>query len=285
MYKEAIKKNSQWTKPIYFVSRYFDSEIIYPSIATMIILNEDGWALTCKHVVNQWLNGNVVNDKYNDYKKEIKNKNEKRKLIKKYNYNADSLVEQVTLFISVFDNSEIEKIVIHNELDLAMIKWKNFTHINISDFPVFTSKNIIPGQSICKLGYPFPEYSCFKYDKKKDKIVIDDIGNFVTPLFPLDGMITRKIAINNKIVAFETSTPGLKGQSGGPVFDFNGKLLGIQSMTAHLDLMFDIDSEVTRGNRTRHVMENQFLNVGICIDSNQIMRFLDDNNIKYYKED
>lgn len=36
----------------------------------------------------------------------------------------------------------------------------------------------------------------------------------------------------------ETSTPRLRGQSGGPIFDVNGAIWAIQSQTHHLKLGF-----------------------------------------------
>ena len=98
-------------------------------------------------------------------------------------------------------------------------------------------------------------------------------------------MITRTINDpEGNEFAFETSTPGLKGQSGGPVFDTDGNVLGIQSATTSLDLMFDIDTNVIRNNKEIHVSEKQFINLGIVISSKVIMKFLDDNHIKYNRK-
>ena len=110
-------------------------------------------------------------------------------------------------------------------------------------------------------------------------------ASFDTPAFPIDGMITRLICDENgKNFAFETSTPGLKGQSGGPVFDPEGNILGIQSATTSLDLMFDIDTNIIRNSKEIHVSEHQFINLGIAISSEIIMKFLDENHIKYNKK-
>ena len=98
-------------------------------------------------------------------------------------------------------------------------------------------------------------------------------------------MITRTILDDTGIeFAFETSTPGLRGQSGGPVFNTDGNILGIQSVTTSLDLMFDIDTNVIRNNKEVHVSEKQFINLGVAISSKVIMKFLDENHIKYNKK-
>ena len=122
-------------------------------------------------------------------------------------------------------------------------------------------------------------------NKQTNDIEIKTDASFETPAFPIDGMITRIINDENgNEFAFETSTPGLKGQSGGPVFDTDGNVLGIQSATTSLDLMFDIDTNVIRNNKEVHVYEKQFINLGIAISSKIIMKFLDENHVKYSKK-
>ncbi|HQN28938.1 MAG TPA: serine protease, partial [Mesotoga sp.] len=62
-----------------------------------------------------------------------------------------------------------------------------------------------------------------------------------------------------KIAKFiETSSPGLLGQSGGPILDVTGKVWAVQSRTVHLPLGFS--PKVRKDGR--EIEENQFLNVG-----------------------
>ena len=56
----------------------------------------------------------------------------------------------------------------------------------------------------------------------------------------------------------ETSTPGLRGQSGGPIFDRHGHVWAMQSKTQSLPLGFA--PEVIEG--TRKTVEHQFMHVG-----------------------
>jgi hypothetical protein len=58
----------------------------------------------------------------------------------------------------------------------------------------------------------------------------------------------------------ETSSPGLKGQSGGPMFDINGVVWAIQAKTIHLPLGFDAEVPGRKGHT-----EHQFLNVGLGV--------------------
>lgn len=53
------------------------------------------------------------------------------------------------------------------------------------------------------------------------------------PFFPNECMHTRNISMgkdqtNLDVLYLETSTPGYKGQSGGPLFDQEGRVCGMQ---------------------------------------------------------
>ena len=97
-------------------------------------------------------------------------------------------------------------------------------------FPIFPSEtsNLQPGRFLCRLGFPFPEFKNFEYDKDNDQIIWTNIGRELTPRFPIEGMLTRFVLDNeNNRIGFELSTPGLRGQSGGPAFDTDGKVWGM----------------------------------------------------------
>ena len=75
----------------------------------------------------------------------------------------------------------------------------------------------------------------------------------------------------------ETSSPGLRGQSGGPIVDTEGTIWAIQSRTIHLPLGFNAKLE----KDGREVEEHQFLNVGMGADAATIKGFLDFHEISY----
>lgn len=82
-----------------------------------------------------------------------------------------------------------------------------------------------------------------------------------------------------EILWIETSSPGLRGQSGGPVFDTKGRVWGIQSMTRHLPLGFS--PSIQKNGIT--VEENQFINLGWFVHIQAVMNFLDQHGITYYR--
>jgi hypothetical protein len=73
------------------------------------------------------------------------------------------------------------------------------------------------------------------------------------------------------------STPGLRGQSGGPVFDTDGVVWGIQVQTNHLALGFQPELM----DHGKKVAEHQFLNVGLAAYVPEIIALLKNHNVKH----
>ena len=87
---------------------------------------------------------------------------------------------------------------------------------------------------------------------------------------------------NDRIIGLELSTPGLKGQSGGPLFDKEGVVCGLQSSTGSLPLGFDqVNREIMVHGKKKKVSNYPFLHLGICVHVDFIKRFLDENDVKY----
>ncbi len=71
MFVDAIERASRFTRPIHTISRWYGSTDIYPSAATLFFVNRDGWALTCRHVVEQLLAGDDIGKRRTDYEGEL----------------------------------------------------------------------------------------------------------------------------------------------------------------------------------------------------------------------
>src|SRR5205814_832408 len=104
------------------------------------------------------------------------------------------------------------------------------------------------------------------------------------PMFPIEGILTRFVQFVPNAASpppfplrmFETSSPGLRGQSGGPVFDQKGRIWGIQSRTVHYPLGFSPPVP----NSTKGEKEHQFLNVGRCVHAESIIEFCKLHNVE-----
>jgi len=98
-------------------------------------------------------------------------------------------------------------------------------------------------------------------------------------------MLTRHLLDKDgHVFGFEMSTPGLRGQSGGPVFDTDGKVWGMQFSTRHLDLDFDVNQEVLRNGLTKRVQDSAFLHVGNCIHVEIMKSFMRELNVEFQEE-
>jgi len=135
--------------------------------------------------------------------------------------------------------------------------------------------------SLCKLGFPFHEIKT-SFDKAKNTFTLAP-GVLPLPFFPIEGICTRTVLAGRskdgryEVKFLETSTPGLRGQSGGPIFDRNGTVWALQSRTAHFPLGFS--PKVKKGRE--EIEENQFLNVGWGVHPELMVAFLRDNGIKF----
>ncbi|MCH7517752.1 MAG: trypsin-like peptidase domain-containing protein [Candidatus Dadabacteria bacterium] len=293
MFVDAIEKAAEFTRPIHIVRRNFGSTEIIPSTATLFFVNDEGWALTCGHVTDGLLYIQKKEQHYQNFKTEIakitehnKKKIEKQ-IQKKYGYDKPTTVQLKCRFMQCIEGNFEFIIERHEQYDIALIKFNNFTRLRCSSFPVFPADTtgLKPGRMLCRLGYPFPEYTNFTYNATTDDIEWTQSGQLYTPAFPIEGMLTRYLDDGNKkIFGFELSTPGLRGQSGGPAFDADCKVWGMQSETNHLDLDFDIERNVVRGATKKIVKDSSFLHVGHCVHVDIIKAFMRDKGVNFIEK-
>ena len=296
MFADAIDKIADFTRPIKFISRNYKDTTVVPGLATLFFVNEEGYAITCRHVAEQWIAAENINQNYFNFKSEcakVPNDKKRRSIIKKleekYDIKPNQTVQLKIQIPGCVDKlSEIE-FTVNNEYDIAIVHFKDYDNILYNGCAVLAKNdnNIRPGDMLCRLGFPFPEFADFQYDPSNDDIDWAPVGTSNTPRFPIDGMFTRHIIDNqSNVVGIELSTPGLKGQSGGPLFSASGIIYGIQSMTHHLHLGFDMVNETMIVNGKQAIINNQpFLHVGQCVHVSIIKKFLDENHVKYYVGD
>lgn len=293
MFVEALEKVDQFTRAIHFISRYYGSTEIIPQTASMFFVNENGDAVTCRHVADNLINGDTVYSRYLNFKREFrffqKERTalfEKARLERKYAFDDDTLVRvRYTFPDSVTGEYQL---VIHRHpvYDLAIIRFVGFKERQYASFARFLKDDqlVKPGRSLCRLGYPFPEFTNYRFNRELDDIEWSPEGRGSTPGFPIDGIITRQVADQTGIFGIEMSTPGLRGQSGGPLFDSNGVVYGMQSATQHLHLGFDqVNREVFSDGHRKRVSNYPFLNVGRCVHVRIIKAFLKEKGVAYFE--
>jgi hypothetical protein len=295
MFVEALDHVDRFTRPIHFISRYYGSSEIIPQTATMFFVNEDGYAVTCRHVVDNLINIDTPYTRYLSFKKELRffEKEptfalQKSRLEEKYGLTQDSLIRIKYSFPGSVSGDYQLVIHRHPVFDLAIVRFAGYSGKRYNGFARFLKddeQHVKPGRSLCRLGYPFPEFTNYYLNRDIDDIAWSNEGRVGTPGFPIDGIITRKIADPNGIFGIEMSTPGLKGQSGGPLFDRHGIVYGMQSATQHLHLGFDqVNREVISDGVRKRVSNYPFLNVGKCVHVRIIKDFLREKGVRFYEE-
>ena len=263
MFVKAIEKVSRYVRPICFVRRLNNDELASGS-ATIFFVNDDGIAITCKHVVNTLINFDKI-------------KNNK--------IESTEIKDVIVSFHNCYEIINSIQYILHPKYDLAIIKINGIGKLYDGHCTFLKEDlDIKQGKSLCRLGYAFPEFNNYKIDSN-DQLVFTNQGNKNVPLFPIDGIITRLVKDETQLFAIELSSPGFNGQSGAPLFDSNGIIYGIQNLTKHYHLGFDItNEEVLVGNNKKIVSNYPFINLGQCLHLNIIKDFLKQNNIAFYEE-
>lgn len=290
MFMKAIETASQFTRPIHTITRVWGTTAVIPGAATLFFVNGDGWALTCKHVAGQLAFADQLLQKFTNFKAERaqlatgkKSRQLVRSLERKYGFSGATPVEMYNNFVNCVEGPLELEAHVHSSVDVSLLKFKNFTRLGASTFPVFArnGQDLKQGKFLCRLGFPFPEFTNFEYDQAADQIRWTTSGRLDTPQFPIEGMVTRHLLSSGDVVGFELSTPGLRGQSGGPAFDAEGRVWGMQAATNHLDLDFDVDMDVLRNGQRRRVKDSAFLHVGRCVHVDVLTQFMRDNNVAF----
>lgn len=293
MFIDAIEEVGKFTRPVHTIVRTYGSKYIIPGSATLFFVNEEGYAITCKHVVEMLAASDHINNAYHNFKEErsrISNDGKFKQGVKglemKYKYHPDATIQMKNTFVDCVDSMSGFTWHVHPTLDLAILKFNDFKTLHYGGYATFVkdTSTIKQGKFLCRLGFPFPEFTNFSYNTETDDMEWTSNGVVHSPRFPIEGMITRFLAENEGLYGIEMSTPGLRGQSGGPLFDAEGKIHGMQFSTKHLHLGFDmIDKEIMLPTGMKKVNDYSFLHLGQCIHADAIKNFLKLHNVKYYE--
>lgn len=293
MFVDAIERVDLFTQPMHSIVRLYGHNEIVPGTATVFFVNDEGWAVTCKHVADLIQQSDTIYHNYREFqgarREALREKNAAHLISQleiKFKLTADTIIRVRNNFVNCVDKYQKLSIEPHPTQDLALVHFEGYNRILYRSHAVFLgdTSRIKPGRSLCRLGYPFPEFTNFRYNPAIDDIEWTTTGRTTSPNFPIDGIVTRLTGATGGVRGIEMSTPGLRGQSGGPLFDTTGLIYGMQSATRHLHLGFDIeDHEVLVNGRKTRVSNYPFLNVGQCVHVDVIKAFLREKNVKFFE--
>lgn len=287
MFVKALRQVEQFTQPVIISTRYYSGEVV-AGCGAFVIINKEGCILTASHIMEQLIVSQQHKMEMAEYNKEnARLQNDRSLSAKQRNRKLAKLRTNPRWITNIShwwgrDGVTIRDVAGDKLRDIAIARLEPFDPMWFKCYPTFWNPDteLSIGTSLCRLGFPFHDVkSTFDADTGHFSLAP---GTIPVPRFPLDGIHTRVAVFRDaqsgrKAEFIEISTPGLRGQSGGPIFDVSGRICGIQSRTHHLPLGFS--PEVKRGGKK--VIEHQFLNVGIGIHAKEIIAFLKEHDISF----
>ncbi|MCL2712439.1 MAG: trypsin-like peptidase domain-containing protein [Methanomassiliicoccaceae archaeon] len=282
MFGDACEKAMRFTRPVITSTREYDGTVKC-SCGAFIVLNDDGWILTAGHIFDSF----VAHKEHGKKIKEIEEQNSHKGISDRNRPKLKIDPSWLTnhSFWWGWDGVRLNEVFVDRKIDIAVGRLQPFDRKWITEYPTIKDPlKMRPGTSLCKLGFPFSQINA-TFDEKANNFRLAD-KTLPLPLFPLEGMHTRNImhgkSMDNTIdiLYVETSSPGLRGQSGGPIFDKDCNICGIQLRTNHMPLDFKAEATVDG----RKVVENQFLNLGVGLHAKTIVDVLRKRNIEFTME-
>ena len=268
MFASATHTTSRQVMPIVGAFKLYQTKKnpksdVRVSIGASILINEDGWVLTCKHIVEGMLNAIQEEQRAREWEtitadRSVPERERQRRLRQ---FGKKPQIERAAVAWG-HTGAAVDKFELSNNADLAVFQIKNLKVPNEFQRPRLRIDDVKAGELLCRTGYPLLE------DKLKIKWDGQAFAANGTPaLFVNIGIVSRFInEANTKII--ELDSPGLQGQSGGPLFDEEGRICGIQFRTEHYPLAFETKPRT-------------YYHVGQAVDVSVIRSFLDHQNIAY----
>ena len=266
MFADACKVATRYTYPVVIARRYFDRTTDC-SCAAFVVLNEQGWIATAAHLL-------AADEALQRSCREISRLKTNPKWITNVSFRWGD------------DGMRLREVRLLPEADLAVGRLEPFDPERFRPFPVVKDPACLDvGTPLCKLGYPFQQVKA-SYDESKGGFRLST-GSQPLAGFPMEGIYTRTLSAGKssdgryEIKYLETSSPGLIGQSGGPLFDSRGTLWGVQSRT---DMhSFPIRTRIPGRERTKK--EILSLNLGVAIHPEVLVNYLSDHGIPFRLSD
>jgi hypothetical protein len=256
--------------------------------AAFVVLNDEGWMVTAAHLFQ-------LDEEARQHATAVAN-HESRVLavesdsslrpeargraLKRLRQQADATWITNVSYWWARNGASVRDITTISDADIAIGRLHPAPDLPKGSYPVIKNPAVgmRQGTSLCRLGFPFHDIQA-SFESATKQFTMNQQFTF----FPLDGIFTRVLDIGTTAPGgyphkyVETSTPGLRGQSGGPLFDVNGRLWGIQSRTRHIPLGFNptIDD-----GRTKTV-EHQFINLGEAVHCETLVAILTDIGVAF----
>jgi hypothetical protein len=270
MFADACEIGGHFTRPVVTLYHCVDGQV-RSGVGSFVVVNDAGWFLSAWHINKGFVDLAAAITTTKAQQAQIAAITTNKALTKNAQKGELRKIGQpdneAPLDFAVWwgrDGVRAVDITLLEHADLMLGRLEPFDPSWIPRYPAFKdpSSPIRQGTSLCRLGYPFAGVKG-DYDEAARVFKFTEL---VLPPFPIEGIYTRYVEVSQNPAGYrnmylETSSPGLKGQSGGSILDTKGTVWGIQSRTMNLSLDFDPEVPDGKGGVTKR-REHQFLNVG-----------------------
>ncbi len=287
MFVKAIEQVSQAVRPMHIIRRRFSDNAILPDIATLFFVNERGYAITSKRVATVLQAANAVEQQYHAFlerKSHLTHDESYRFALKRLEsdmkLNKDSVIQIRFSFMGCASGNVRIECKPHPKYDLALLHFVTDGQYLYRDHVTFAESAPKQGQTVCRVGFPMPEFHNFRYDADQDVILFTDTGKNASAQFALDGMVTRYIADGERTFGIETTNAGTVGMNGSPLFDSEGKVIGLQSGIGLMMLGADIKMELPN---QEPYLDRGALHLAVHTHLDVIKDFLRAQNVLFYE--
>ena len=161
MFANAIELVGNFTRPVKIITRNYKDTIIVRGAATIFFINDEGYAITCKHVAEKIIFADSINQNYINFKNEcaqLPNDNKRRfaikKLEQKYTLSSSQVVQIKVQFPDCVDTFSDIDIQLHPNYDVAILKFKGYSNRYYTGHAIFAKNgnDIRPGDLIFSIS-------------------------------------------------------------------------------------------------------------------------------------
>ena len=247
MFEDACRLLIPVVTPIMSIWRTRDGKL-HQTIGVAMILNEDGWFVTAGHIL---LDAHRL---LADISSPTSNITHGAVRVGPVEVAGGGRNSTMLEFLSVHTTAHVLP-----EIDLGIGRLENYKPKKGQTFPRLREKELEIGELLCRMGYPLlhKDFRVFKSTWSLDKGFETTMKDASPPVFVNEALVSRFVQLVNQKTGkvtgcwIETSSPGLKGQSGGPLADKNGVVCGIQVKTVSYSLGFKADEVLYVGRAVR----------------------------------
>lgn len=297
MFRNAHSIASKFTLP-FVISRREVGGQCASGLGALTMINDEGWFLTAFHMLEAWgaltqecANTKAHEDRINAINNDpALNRQQKRQQLGQLGSVKTTANKACSAWFGVGHPVRIVHSVGLPGVDLGVGRLQPWQpnwcggYATIKD----PARDFTPGASLCRLGFPFHEITP-TYDPQAGFRL--PAGTTPIPIFPNEGILTRFGNIQvidgntNQVIQppfpwqyIETSSPGLRGQSGGPIVDTQGSVWGVQVNTVSYALNLEAPGKPPK---FKEHLEHQFLNVGQGVHATTILGLLNEQGVRF----